>query len=168
MKAFVRVFTLVLFSTTVWAQQTPAKIEREVLLDRAAILIGYPDGTLNSEQRDSSGLLLFQYRYTAAQQEGIADDEYIEQIGFTIVPDKTGKFILTGKQLETAQAYLYKSCYCTDRGTFAITSGTIKGTRMSKTEWYINLNIKVQTGRGENKQTVTKKLKGTFNIVSNN
>jgi hypothetical protein len=168
MKTFAWMIALLVCTTTVWAQQTPAQITREVLTDKTVVLTQYPDGTLNSNMHDSSGCLLFQYRFTAAQQEGIADDEYTEQIGFTIVPDKTGKFVLTGQQLQAAQAYFYKGCFCSDRGTFAIASGTIKGTRMSKTEWYINMNVTVKTGRGDNKQTVAKKMKGRYKIVSSN
>jgi hypothetical protein len=146
-------------------KQTPAITLMEVKTDRAAVLKDNGANGFYADIRDSIGALLFEYNFTAAQNDGIADDEYKEIIGFTVIPDRTGKFELKGDALKASAGYLFKGCFCIDRGTFAITGGTIKGTKMSKTTWYINANVTITIKQGENTTTVTKKIKGIFKIV---
>ncbi len=163
-----------LFSTGVFiglcnlaqAQKTPAVTLMQAKEKMAVVKEINQGGGFYTNNKDSASTILFEYNYTAAQNDGISDDEYKEIIGFNIVPDQSGKFILTSKDLSAANTYFYKSCFCADRGTYAAVSGTIKGTKMSKTTWYVNMNIKVNTSKNETPVWVTKKVKGFFNIVS--
>jgi hypothetical protein len=113
-------------------------------------------------------MLLFVYAYKSAQNDQVSDDEYAEMVYFNVVPDRTGKFLLSGKELQQAQAHFYKGCFCMDRGTHLIVSGTIKGTRMTKTTWYINANVVVEIKTADSKQLVNKKIKGYYNITAKN
>jgi hypothetical protein len=157
-----------LVATTIFAQpdkKTPAVTVREAKEGRAVVLKDNGAGGIYSDMTDSSNTVLFEYNFTAAQVNGIADDEYKEIIGFNIVPDKTGRFVLSGDQLKSANAYFYKGCFCMDRGSWPVTGGTVRGTKMSKTTWYINAELQVSSRMGDQPVTHTKKIKGIFRIV---
>lgn len=163
-------YLLILFSflsVQLFAQdtQTPAQITREVKTGKASLLKGNGADGYYGEVRDSSEMLLFEYRYTAAQKEHIADDEYLEMLSFNIQPDKTGKFLLSGDDLKNAQGFFYKSCFCADRGSFLMVSGKIRGAKMSKTTWYINVDVMVNVKSGDSQKLVNKKVKGYFTII---
>lgn len=155
-------------SCGLYAQQTPAKVTLEVLTNQASVIVQYPDSSLNTELRDSSGILLFRYIYETPQEEGISDDEVTEQITFNVKPNKSGKFVIKGKHLKAAQAAFYMGCFCLKRGTFAIKSGTIKGTKMNQTQWLIKMKVKVIVGKGENQQTRTEEINACYHIVGTN
>ncbi len=148
------------------AQKTPAVTILEAKEKKAVVKQMNQGGGFYTNNTDSANTILFEYNYTGAQNNQISDDEYKEIIGFNIVPDKSGKFMLTSNDFSAANVYFYKSCFCIDRGTYAAVSGTIRGAKMSKTTWYVNMNIKVNTSKNENPVWVTKKVKGIFNIVS--
>lgn len=148
------------------AQKTPAVTIMEAKEKMAVVKEVNQGGGFYTNNTDSANTILFEYNYTAAQNDQISDDEYKEIIGFNFVPDKSGKFLLTSKDFSTANVYFYKSCFCADRGTYAAVSGTIRGAKMSKTTWYVNMNIKVNTSKNETPVWVTKKVKGIYNIVT--
>jgi hypothetical protein len=145
--------------------QTPAIITKEVKTGKASILKDNNAGGFYSELRDSAETLLFAYDYTSPQNDQIADDELKEQLYFTIKPDRTGLFLLTDSDLLLAQGYYYRGCFCMNRGTHRMVSGTIRGAKMSKTTWYINANVMVKVKNGDSEQLVNKKVKGYFKIV---
>jgi hypothetical protein len=148
------------------SKTTPAVITREA---KNSVSIALKDNGADgyyAEQTNLSGIITFEYNYTAAQQEGIADDELKEIIAFQIKPDKSGKFTLTNDDLKKANAYFYRGCFCADRGTHLITSGNIRGARMTRNTWYINMQVTADVKQGENLQKVTKKLKGYFTLVN--
>lgn len=114
---------------------------------------------------NQKGMILFRYTFTASQNESVTDDEYTETLAFTFAPDKTGKFTLKGEELKKAKAYFYKGCFCMDRGYMPILDGVITATKMSKTTWYVNMNVSYKSKQGDSEQNLTKKLKGTFKIT---
>jgi hypothetical protein len=146
-------------------KQTPEVFTKEVQTGKASVLKDNNAGGFYAELRDSAETILFQYQYTSAQNDAVADDELTEQICFTVKPDRTGKFLLTDDDLKRAQGYFYRSCFCMDRGTHPMVSGKIRGAKMSKTTWYINANVMVKVKQGDTEQLVRKKVKGYFNIV---
>jgi hypothetical protein len=157
-----------LWSVQLFAQgtQTPEIIQKQVKPGKAFLLKDNNAGGVYGELRDSSGILLFEYTYTASQNNQISDDELTENICFNIKPDRTGKFLLSGNDLVTAQGYYYRGCFCLNRGTHPMVSGTIRGVKMSRTTWYINANVVVKIQNGDSEQLVPKKVKGYFTITS--
>lgn len=115
---------------------------------------------------EKKGMVLFRYTFTASQNESVTDDEYTETLAFTYTPDKTGRFTLKGEALKKAKAYFYKGCFCMDRGYMPILDGVITGTKMSKTTWYVKMNVSYKSKQGDSEQIVTKKLTGTFTLTN--
>jgi hypothetical protein len=144
---------------------TPAVKIQEAKYGKAVVFSDNGAGGFATNNVDSSSTILFEYNYKAAQINEIADDEYREIIGFNIVADKTGKFEVKGDAIKKANGYLYKGCFCIDRGNSPIVGGTIKGVRMTKTTWYINADLKISINKGEAAVVVSKKIKGTFKII---
>jgi hypothetical protein len=166
-----KTFLIVLFSflgIQVFAQgkQTPEITTREVKTGRAILLKDNNTGGFYGEEKDSAGILLFAHIYKASQNDQIADDELTEMLFFNIQPDKTGKFQLNSpEQLQRAQAHFYRGCFCLNRGTHLIQSGTIRGAKMSKTTWYINADVMVNVKNGDSHELVNKKIKGYYKII---
>ena len=157
-----------ILSITIFAQgnRTPEKITQEAKIGKATMLKDNNAGGFYAETVSDTSTLLFEYNYTSSQQDEIADDELKEIISFNIVPNRTGKFLISGKELVNAQANYYKGCFCMDRGSHTIVSGTIRGAKMSKTTWYVNIQVMVSLKIGENYQLIPKKVKGIFTIVN--
>jgi hypothetical protein len=115
---------------------------------------------------DSKKSALFTYTFTASRNDNVTDDEYTETLAFSINPDKTGKFSLKGNDLKNAMGYFYKGCFCMDRGYTPLIDGSITGTKLSRTTWYIKFNVSYKSKQGESEQIITKKLAGKFTIVN--
>lgn len=145
---------------------TPAVKTFEAKTGKAIALKDNNANGIFADITDNNHSVMFEYKYTGAQNDAMSDDEYTEILAFNIIPDKTGKFVLKGDDLKKAQAYLYKGCFCLDRGYSPVISGTITGTKVSKTTWYVNINVKVKTKQGDSVQIITKKIKGKVTIVS--
>lgn len=162
-----RILLCCMFASGAFAQgtKTPAVKTLEAKYGKAVVFSDNGAGGIATNNVDSSSTILFEYNYKAAQINQIADDEYREIIGFNIVPDKTGRFELKGEDIKKANGYLYKGCFCIDRGNSPVTGGTIKGVKMSKTTWYINADLKISVNKGEGIEVVNKKIKGTFKII---
>lgn len=159
-------FGLIVFNASAQQEKpTPAITIMQARTGKAAVLKDNGSDGFYADIVDSAAAILFEYNFTAAQMNSIADDEYKEIVGFTVIPDKTGKFKLKGDALRAANGYLFKGCFCIDRGTAPIIDGSIKGTRMSKTTWYISLDVKISSRQGNATTITSKKLKGIFNIV---
>lgn len=139
----------------------PAKTVMEARYGKTLVL-NESTGSLYAEEKEAKQGVVFEWNYTSGQHEAVADDELKEIIGFQFTPDKTGKFTLSGQeQLEAANAYFYRGCFCSERGTFRIVDGTIRAVRMSKQIWYVNGTVQVKTKQG----LITKTVKGTFRII---
>lgn len=165
-RLLILIFTLLSLEVFAQGKQTPEKIIKEVKTGKAYILKDNNAGGYYGEERDSAGILSFEYHYIGAQNDQVADDELSEIVYFNIKPDKTGKFLLSGNDLKQAQAHFYRGCFCMNRGTHLIESGTIRGVKMSKTTWYINANVMVKMQNGDSHEMVNKKIKGYFNIIT--
>lgn len=147
-------------------KMTPAVKTFEAKTGKAIVLKDNNANGIFADITDNDNSVMFEYRFTASQNDAMSDDEYTETVGFNIVPDKTGKFVLKGDDLKKAQGYFYKGCFCMDRGYAPIIGGTITGAKLTKTVWYVNINVQVKVKQGDNEQIITKKLKGKVNIVT--
>jgi hypothetical protein len=166
MKNILSIISLLL-SITAFSQsvQIPASTIMEARMGEATVLKDNNAGGVFAEVADSLGIVRFTYQYKSSENERIADDELTEIITFNIKSDKTGKFLLTGNALTKAQGSFYRGCFCRDRGTFPIVSGTIRGAKLTKTTWYVNLNVNISVKVGNSEQIVSRKVKGIFNII---
>ena len=144
---------------------TPAKKTFEAKTNQAIVLKDNGANGIYAEITDKSNSVMFEYKYIASQNDAMSDDEYTETLAFNIVPDKTGKFTLKGGDLQKAQGYFYKGCFCMDRGYMPIVDGIITGAKLSKTVWYVTINVTVKSKQGEAEQLITKKIKGKVTIL---
>ncbi|MES2559521.1 MAG: hypothetical protein V4590_07270 [Bacteroidota bacterium] len=147
-------------------RMTPAVKTFEARTGKAIVLKDNNANGIYADITDNSSSVMFEYKFTASQNDAMSDDEYTETLGFNIVPDKTGKFVLKGEELRKAQGYFYKGCFCMDRGYAPIIDGIITGVKLSKTTWYVSVNVQIKTKQGDSEQTITKKLKGKFTITA--
>lgn len=147
-------------------KMTPAVKTFEAKTGKAIVLKDNNANGIYADITDVAGTVMFEYKFTAAQNDAMSDDEYTETLAFNIIPNKTGKFVLKGDDLTKAQAYLYKGCFCLDRGYAPIVGGIITGTKLSKTTWYVTIDVKVKTKQGDSEQMITKKLKAKVTIVT--
>lgn len=153
------------FFAAAQGKYVPAKTVMEARYGKT-ITLNESTGSLYAEEKEAKQGVVFVWNYTSGQHEAVADDELKEIIGFHFTPDKTGKFTLQGQeQLQAANAYFYRGCFCSDRGTFRITDGTIRAVRMSKQTWYINGTVQVKAKEGDSEKMITKTFKGTFRII---
>lgn len=92
---------------------------------------------------EEGGKTVFKYRYTAEDDEQIADDEYSEYIYFEIEPDVTN-FLIEDEGLIDAKVTLTKACFCFfgyDSEKDVAPKGSISGEKRSDNQWEIELNV---------------------------
>ena len=68
------------------------------------------------------------------------------------------EFLISGADLKKASALYGSLCFCYPAGYFDITSGCIKGVKLSNTEWRVDINIEAE----KSGHTFTKMLSETF------
>jgi hypothetical protein len=83
--------------------------------------------------------LVFRYAHTGPDCKNIADEEYTEYLVFQ-VPSGVSSFEYTNNQLKDAFCYFNRICFC-PLNTNMISSGIIKGTKVSATKWILEINI---------------------------
>ncbi len=147
-------------------KMTPAIKTFAARTGKAIVLKDNGANGIYADITDSKNSVMFEYKFIAAQNDAMSDDEYTETVAFSIIPDKTGRFVLKGDGLKKAQGHFYKGCFCLDRGYAPIIDGLITGTKLSKTTWYVTIDVKIKIKQGDTEQIVSKKLKGKFIIVS--
>lgn len=101
--------------------------------------------------------LVFECRYTFADDPDIADDEYSETIFFEIRPELS-EFSISGSELKDSNAVFGISCYCFDGSYYYINNGTIKGVKIGENEWKINIEVAESTP----KRDFTREISGNF------
>ena len=103
--------------------------------------------------------LVFKYRYTADDDEEIADDEYSEILYFEI--DKNlNNFSYSNDDLLNLQMYMQRFCFCPSIPIIQISIGNIFGTKQSNGNWNISLSINFEWG--EQSETITREINGIF------
>ncbi len=96
---------------------------------------------------------VFIYRFEQAQDDDIADDEYVEYIRFQISPELQ-IFSLIDNDLVEANAVLSKACFCgfgNDEEKNVDPYGSIEGEKLSDDTWDINIDV---TFYGDEKRTI--------------
>ena len=113
----------------------------------------YEDAELSIETTDDSYMqtgrvtagenIVFEYEYTAEEEENIADDEYTEFIRFEISPNLS-EFSYQDAELTDIKTVLTKICYCFfeyDVNKDVPPTGNIAGERISATQWRISVDV---------------------------
>lgn len=115
------------------------------------------------EVRSSGKSLVFEYEFRAAQNEGIADDEYLERILFEATP-KNGRFNYSFTSFKKSKAIFRMSCFCPEAGTYLIQRGRIKGRMLNSRTWDVTIEIRYYPRNNYGSGPVTKKIRGKFKI----
>ncbi|MFT5216811.1 MAG: hypothetical protein ACI83H_001940 [Glaciecola sp.] len=89
--------------------------------------------------------LVFNYRFTASQDDYISDDEYGERIIFEIDANATA-FNYSDDELASILTYFNQYCFCANTGSILIINGSINGLKSNGTNWDIDIDITVQVG----------------------
>jgi len=126
----------------------------------------YNNSKITTRQQDgityaeitSGDMTVFQYYYTVDPEPMAIDDEYEHVILFEVSVG-TDEFLLSGNDLDRANAMFGNFCFCSAVGYFPITSGCIKGQKMNKGEWHIDINILAEI---ENQHYFSKMLSERF------
>jgi hypothetical protein len=89
--------------------------------------------------------LVFNYRFSASQNDLISDDEYGERIIFEIAANATS-FNYTDDELALILPYFNQYCFCANTGSIQIIDGSINGSKSNGSNWGIDIDITVQIG----------------------
>ena len=105
---------------------------------------------------------VFKYTYKSAENEMIADDEYMESYEFEIPPVKGNSFVIKGEDFEKNKVIFNRSCFCPDAGLRQLYEGEIKGKRIKKDTWLVEFNLIIQPRPGKDGLPTPKTFKGYF------
>lgn len=155
---------LMLTCSALEAQDAKMNPEKRTVkwIQQADLRLAYslPDSSSFAAERIAGKNWVFEYRYQAAENPEMTDDEMTEITGFEVTPTRSKRFILKDQQLEKAKAYYLLGCFCKDRGYKRIYKGTIRGTRINKKVWLVEANLSIETGSG----TIQKKFRRRFTL----
>lgn len=84
--------------------------------------------------------LVFQYYFSTEGEPEIADDELEEFVLFEIDPASTD-FELNSDSFSSHHAVIGQFCFCGKTGYFEISSGTIKGEKISDDTWLVHFDV---------------------------
>ena len=90
--------------------------------------------------------LVFSYTHTGPDCKNIADEEYVDKLVFK-VPANANSFFYENSQLPDALCLFIKYAFWTN-GAHQITSGYVKGTKVSATKWDIDINVDIGGSAG--------------------
>lgn len=85
--------------------------------------------------------LVFQYTHVGPDCKNLVDEEYTEFLVFQ-VPAALTSFQYQNNELAAVLTLFRRLCFCPPDAS-AITSGFIKGTRISSSKWDIEINIDI-------------------------
>ena len=99
--------------------------------------------------------IVFSYTHIGPDCKNIADEEYTDKIVFK-VPAGSNSFFYQNSQLQGAMCMFIKYAFWTN-GAYKITSGFVKGTKVSSIKWDVEIDIDVggSIGRIALKKTFT-------------
>jgi hypothetical protein len=100
--------------------------------------------------------LVFRYVHIGPDCKNIADEEYTEYLVFQISPNATS-FEFRNSQLKDAFCFFNRLCFCAYNAS-GISSGTIKGTKVSTTKWNVEINVDLP---GSNNKIILNKVFST-------
>ena len=90
--------------------------------------------------------LVFSYTHEGPACKSIADEEYSDKLVFQ-VPATSNSFLYENNQLTDARCLFIKIAFWTN-GAYKVNSGFVKGTKISDTEWDVEINVDVGSSIG--------------------
>lgn len=113
-------------------------------LNNSKLVVTDREGVYTKESAIETGNnIVFEHKFVADDEEGIADDEYYEIIRFEIDANLT-EFSYANKALTNINPVLSKYCYCyfpTSPEKSVAPTGSVTGKKQSNNKWEINLNL---------------------------
>lgn len=100
----------------------------------------YEEGELTSAMWKPGNKTVFVATYRHDPEPMMIDDEIHWEIWFEVDQDLE-EFLISGDDLEKANAQFANLCFCRPAGFFSVTSGCIKGEKISDTQWQVDINI---------------------------
>lgn len=85
--------------------------------------------------------LVFSYTHIGPQCKSIVDEEYTDKLVFK-VPAAATSFLYENSHLTDANCLFIKYAFWTN-GAFRVTSGYIKGTKISATKWDVDIDVEI-------------------------
>lgn len=107
---------------------------------------------------------VFRYYFKSKEFKMVADDEYSETLAFQIPAQKGKSFQIKG-DLRKYKVVYSPSCFCRDAGARDVKSGFIKGKKVGKDKWEIELILMVPQRDGKGAPT-EKRFKGIYTLGS--
>jgi hypothetical protein len=96
---------------------------------------------------NSGSNIVFQYTHAGPDCKNIADEEYTEFLVFQI-PAALTSFQYQNNELAGVLTLFQRLCFCPPNAS-AVTSGFIKGTKISSSKWDIEINIDIPGTSGK-------------------
>lgn len=123
-------------------ENTPTEETKPYYYENASIAFETnSSGNETSEIKEGTNLVFYYYKfYNPYSDPSIADDEYTEELIFKISQDATS-FRIEKEDFPDALAKFRLGSNQPESGFHEVTDGFIEGTKISETEWTINLNI---------------------------
>lgn len=84
--------------------------------------------------------LLFHYQYELADDPGVDDDEYKEEIWIEI-PEPGNSFLYEETELEDINVFFKKSCNCPGTDWIAVNYGRIAGEKVDEGNWSLSIEL---------------------------
>ena len=85
--------------------------------------------------------IVFSYTHTGPDCKSIVDEEYVDKLIFK-VPATSNSFFYENTQLTDAMCLFIKLAFWTN-GAFRVSSGYVKGTKVSATKWNVQINVDI-------------------------
>jgi len=99
------------------------------------------------------------FRYFTSNTDSAQPDSFIQESIIFEIENYIENFILSDNNIEKACAEYVRSCYCPNIN-YRINDGCIKGQKLSKDEWQIDINVTIVTEGSE-----LKMISEIFNVA---
>lgn len=98
--------------------------------------------TFSVEPGDST---VFRYEHNVIPPDNVLDAGFFETLVFQVSPN-ADRFELEEGDFDRAKAFYLRSCFCELPGAaFEVTSGTIRGERLSQVHWIIQADVVIES-----------------------
>jgi hypothetical protein len=136
--------SLFLFSCNSDDDNVTDEIIKYTYATNSKIVTQNADGITFADIEDGDNLV-FNYRFSASQNNDISDDEYGERIIFEIDANAQ-EFNYSDNELISILTYFNQYCFCANIGSIQIINGSINGSKSNGQNWAIDIDITFEIG----------------------
>jgi hypothetical protein len=158
MKLFIKILTVISLILTSCTKENEENYSYSFSENKKLNIEMYDESYMKHGNIGEGTNLVFEYEYTAEEEDNIADDEYVEFIRFEINPALT-EFKYENNKLSDTKIVFSQICYCNfgyDVNKDVEPYGIISGEKVSQTEWNISIDV---TFYGDERKSIVNKFR---------